>query len=212
MSNAQKFIAESLGACGFAILRGQVAYTQRPDLWATGSDASFDFMEKNLQNRLGNIQGCTTYLVRFDGIDGPLIKVLARSSDQLAQRIEWVTGFKVRQMMPESEMAGQRDQSDFPVRKKGPDRGDRYVGIVTVEGPITCSSCERINQLGDCLAFGESGIKFPLPNEPRRCLGYRPEYSVGGRTGAQLWPELAAAGDIGAGMVEGLAGAAAVVF
>lgn len=194
MSNATRFITESLGACGFAVLRGQVAFTQRPDLWATASDCAYDFADKALTNKLGNVQGCTTYLARFEGIDGPaLIKVLARSPDQLAQRIEWVTGFKASQLFLASELDGTLDQTEIRVRKKGPDRGDRYVGIVTVEGPITCSSCERINQLGECMAFGESGIKVPLPNEPRRCLSYKPEYSVGGRTGAQLWPELTTA-------------------
>jgi hypothetical protein len=204
MSKAMTYVNAALGSTGFCVIHSRVAYRLMPDSWADAMDASYDLSNKSLPAKLGSVQGCTAYLARFDGIDGPLIKVLARSGDQLAQRIEHVTGFKVRQMVPETEMTGQRDQSEFPVRKAGPSRGDRYVGIVTAAGPITCSSCERINQLGECLAFVESGIKVPLPNEPRRCLGYRPEYSVGGRTGAQLWPELTAAVNAGTGIVVGL--------
>lgn len=191
MSKGVKYITESLGSCGFAVLHGRVAYTQRSDMWATASDCSYDLSAKQLENRLGNIHGCSTYLVRFEGIESPLIKVLARSGDQLAQRIHWVTGFKVRQLMLESEMAGTLDQPEVRVRRKGADGGDRYRGVITAEGPRTCSSCDRHTIGGSCIAAADSGIHTPAPNEPRRCVSYKPTYeSHDGRTGAQLWPEL----------------------
>lgn len=195
MSKGVKFINESLGACGFAVLRGQVAYIQRPDLWATASDCGHDLSAKQLENRLSSVYGCTTYLARFEGIDGPLIKVLARSGDQLAQRIEWITGFKVRQLIPESEMAGQRDESNIPARKTFPkgntEGGDLHAGLVTAEPGRTCHQCEWSTSGRGCQKSEESQIRLPSLNEPRRCIAFRPRFeNIDGRTGAQLWPEL----------------------
>lgn len=197
MSNAQKYIAESLGSCGFAVLRGQIAYTQRPDLWATGSDASYDFQDKQLNNRLGTVIGCKTYLARFEGIDGPLIKVLARSEDQLAQRLEWVTGFRPKLLIHESEMQGQRDESNIPPRKNlsmgaSTEGGDLYQDLVTAEPGRRCTECEWSRGRG-CGNSDESGINWPALNAPRRCIAFRPVFSSNdGRLGTVLWPELAA--------------------
>lgn len=195
MSNAQKYIAESLGSTGFAVLRGQIAFTQCPHLWATASDASYDFMEKNLNNRLGTVIGCQTYLARFKGVDGPLIKILARSTDQLAQRIEWVTGFKAILLIHENEMAGVLDQADVPARKVfmigSVEGGDLYPDLVTAEPGKRCSECEFSTSGSGCTAFKESRIRYPNLNVPRRCIAYRPRYeSADARLGVQLWPEL----------------------
>ncbi len=195
MSNAQKFIAESLGACGFAVLRGQIAYTQRQDLWATASDATFDSLLKNLNNRMGTVIGCQTYLARFPGIDG-LVKVLARSPDQLAQRIQWVTGFAPSLLIHENEMAGERDLDSIPPRKNlalgaSTEGGDLYPDLVTAEPGRKCTECEWSRGRG-CGNSEESGILWPALNEPRRCIAFRPVFSSNdGRLGVHLWPELA---------------------
>jgi len=196
MSNAQKFVHEALGATGFAVLRGQVAYTQRPDLWATGSDASYDFMEKNLHNRLGSVRGCKTYLARFEGIDG-LVRVLSRSRHELEQRIQWITGLNVTLLIHESEMEGQRDLDAIPERKAYPaestEGGDLYAGVTTAEPGRTCTQCEWSAHGSGCRNSEESGIRYPALNAPRRCLAYRPRFeSSDGRLGVALWPELVA--------------------
>lgn len=194
MSNAPKYITESLGSCGFAVLRGQVAYTQRPDLWAHGLDASHDFADKSLPGKLNTFSRCSTYLARFEGVEGAsLIKVLARSPDQLAQRIEWVTGFKATVLVHESEMAGEVDRENITSRPKPVYNGDLHAGVVTAEPGRPCFDCERFSAARSCSAEKESLIQFPAPNVARRCQAYKPHYqSHDGRTGAQLWPELAA--------------------
>lgn len=196
MSNAQKYIAESLGSTGFAVLRGQIAYQQSPHLWATASDAAFDFLPKNLNNRMGTVLGTQTYLARFAGIDG-LVKVLARSPDALAQRLTWVTGFAPTILIHESEMEGQRDVDNIPPRKNlalgaSTEGGDLYPDLVTLEPGKKCTECEWSRGRG-CGNQEESGIRWPALNAPRRCIAFRPVFSSNdGRLGTVLWPELAA--------------------
>jgi hypothetical protein len=191
MSNAKKYVIESLGSTGFAVLRGQVAYTQRPDLWATASDCTYDFADKSLSNKLGELHGCTEFLVRFHGIESGLIRVLARSSDQLAQRIEWVTGYKVRQLALASELVGTIDPNDIAPRKISARTGDIHADVVTAQPGRTCSACEWFTSASSCSNAKESGILHPAANIMRRCKAYRPEFkNMDGRTGTQLWPEL----------------------
>lgn len=192
MSNAKKYIIESLGACGFAVLRSAIAFRQRPDLWATATDCGHDFIEKNLANRLSDIQGIETYLARFEGIEGPaLIKVLARNPDDLTRRIAQITGFTATLMIHESELVGTLDPDDIPARKISARTGDIHADAVTAQPGRTCSECEWFTSASSCSNVKESGILHPAANVMRRCKAYRPHFTnMDGRTGTQLWPEL----------------------
>ena len=192
MSNAKKYIIESLGACGFAVLRSAFAFRQRPDLWATAMDCSHDFLAKNLENRLSDIHGVETYLARFEGIEGStLIRVLTRSPDDLTRRIAQITGFTATLMIHESEMVGTLDPNDIPPRKISALTGDLHADVVTAQPGRTCSACEWFTSASSCSNVKESGILHPAANVMRRCKAYRPEFkNMDGRTGTQLWPEL----------------------
>lgn len=195
MSNATRFITESLGACGFAVLRGQVAYIQRPDFWAHGMDASSDFADKALPAKLNTFIGCKVYFARFAEFESGLVKVLARSDDDLARRIKQITGFTTTQLFLASELEGELDPADVPPRKvisePNPEGGDVHVGVTTKEGPRICAECEWLTIGRGCSKSAESSIQYPAPNVPRRCKAYRPQFeNMDGRNGFVLWPEL----------------------
>lgn len=195
MSKAMTYVYASLGSTGFCVIHSRVAYRLMPDSWADAIDAGYDLSNKSLPAKLSSVLGCTSYLARFEGIGGPLIKVLARSSDQLAQRIEWVTGFKVRQLILEKDMAGERDPAVIPERKtykgESEEGGDLHAGVITAEPGRTCNDCEWGLAGVGCRKSEESKIRYPALNEPRRCIAFRPVFeSRDGRIGAQLWPEL----------------------
>lgn len=195
MSKAMTYVNASLGSTGFCVIHSRVAYRLMPDSWADAMDANYDLKHKSLPAKLGSVQGCTAYLARFEGIESPLIRVLARSGDQLAQRIEWVTGFKVRQLILETDMSGEKDESNIPARKifkqERVEGGDLHAGVITAEPGRTCKECEWASAGTGCKKAEESKIRYPALNEPRRCIAFRPGFeSRDGRTGAQLWPEL----------------------
>jgi hypothetical protein len=160
-------------------------------------DASYDLNHKSLPAKLSTVQGVQVYLARFADIPGPLVKVLARSPDMLAERILWVTGFKPTLLVHESELAGQRDESTIPPRKNlslgaSTEGGDLYPDLVTAEPGRKCDECEWSRGRG-CGNSEESGINWPALNAPRRCIAFRPVFSSNdGRLGTVLWPELAA--------------------
>jgi hypothetical protein len=196
MSNAKRYVIESLAATGFAILRGSIAFRLRPDLWATGSDAGYDFIPATLTNRLSGIEGVQTFLTRFKEIDegSRFITVLARSGDDLARRIHLITGFTPELLIPESQMEGQVDLDAIPSRKvfnAATVSDDVHAGVVTKEPGRQCNGCEWMTAGLGCTNSDESGIKYPTLNLLRRCRGYRPTFeSYDQRVGATLWPEL----------------------
>lgn len=98
MNKSKLYATQALAACGFAVMASVVAYRLRPDLWASGQDCAFDFKGSGLL-----IDGAFRVMAIVDGVG--TFPVLTRSRDQLAQRIEWVTGFKVERI--EDEPAAQ---------------------------------------------------------------------------------------------------------
>lgn len=83
------YLSQSLAATGFALLDSQMAYLLRPDLWATGQDCAMDFRPEKILT----IQRVTRMTAT---IEGRRIPVLVRSTVNLAERIEEITGCKVQ--------------------------------------------------------------------------------------------------------------------
>ena len=193
MSNAKKYVIESLGSTGFAVMRGQVAYTQRPDLWATASDCTYDFADKALWNRLGDLHGCIVLLARFAEFQGVLIKILTRSEDDLARRVAQITGYHPTTLIHESELVGEIDPDSIPPRRVGSpiQSDDLHPDVVAIEPRKVCGECEWASTGSSCTNSGESGIERPAMNTPRLCKAFRPKFeSLDSRTARQLWPEL----------------------
>jgi hypothetical protein len=93
MSKTKLYATQCLAASGFAMMGAVVAYRLRPDLWASGQECAFDFKPGT------RVEDIARMLAIIPGVGN--IPVLARSTDQLAQRIEWVTGFKVEKIEDE---------------------------------------------------------------------------------------------------------------
>lgn len=91
MNKTQLYATQSLAACGFAVMASVAAFRLRPDLWASGQDCAFDFKPNSTR-----IEGTSRVMATIPGVG--IMPVLTRSTDQLAQRIEWVTGFKVEKI------------------------------------------------------------------------------------------------------------------
>jgi hypothetical protein len=191
MSKAMTYVNAALGSTGFAVLSAKVAYRLMPDNWCDAIDANHDLASKTLPAKLNSVQGCTAYLVRFAEFESGLIKVLSRSADQLAQRIEWVTGYRVRQLVLASELIGTLDPADVAPRNVSPASGDLHPDAVTAEPRKVCGECEWASTGSSCTNSGESGIERPAMNTPRLCKAFRPKFeSLDSRTARQLWPEL----------------------
>jgi len=190
---AMTYVSTTLGSTGFCVLNARIAYTLMPDKWCDVFEAHHELANKTLPAKLNSVQGCTTYLVRFAEFESGLIKVLARSSDQLAQRIEWVTGYKVRQLALASDLIGTLDPSDIPPRRVGSpiQSDDLHPDVVAIEPRKVCGECEWASIGSSCTNSGESGIEHPAMNTPRLCKAFRPRFeSHDSRTARQLWPEL----------------------
>lgn len=189
MSNAQRYVTESLAASGLAVIAGQVACTLRPDLWSSGTSAGADLARL----RTDYLVGVGRYKILFDGLNRP-VEVLARSDDRLAVRLEWLVGMQVLEI---GEVEAGKVSASAPIQTaaRAPTvdpNGDRYAEIATANPGRACTDCVNLMLNGRCRAFEKSGLEWPSPNTLRRCLQLVPEYgTMDDRTGAQLWPELA---------------------
>lgn len=85
------YTQQALAATGFAVQNSIVAWRLRPDLWASDQECGVDF-------RRVKVAGTLRMRATLAGL-GPVI-VLARSTDMLAKRIEWITGFPVSAIEP----------------------------------------------------------------------------------------------------------------
>lgn len=92
-TETKTYAHQSLAACGFAVMSGQVAWTLRPDLW--GSDRACG---SSLQTGM-TVAGTRAMVADLAGLGR--VRVLTRSTDMLAKRIEWVTGFAVNSLAEE---------------------------------------------------------------------------------------------------------------
>lgn len=192
-TKSKTYIHQSLAACGFAVLSASVAWKLRPDLWASAQDCGMDFRSADVEGT----QKVTAYLA---GI-GP-VSVLTRSLDLLDSRIEWVTGCFV-EAINDAPSVTKAAHAVAPVVVKVADmRAGKDYGIATAEGPRTCGECHNLTAGGTCKAAARCVLDFvageyrPLPNAPRKCLGFTAKFeAMDGRSGRALWPEIAAVVD-----------------
>jgi hypothetical protein len=99
--NTRAYAFNSLATTGLAIMNPRIAYELRPDLWASLQDCAIDFSRKFEAANVHRL------VATFEGY-GP-VKVLARSADNLAKRLEWIVGQKVLELGPaEPEAADPR--------------------------------------------------------------------------------------------------------
>lgn len=80
---------QCLAATGFAVMRSTVAWKLRPDLWGSAQDCGISFARVDI----ADVQRMTATLAGIGEVP-----VLTRSTDRLAERIEWVTGIKVEKI------------------------------------------------------------------------------------------------------------------
>lgn len=188
---------QSLAASGFAVIASSIAATLRPDLWTSGMECAADFSSTDAKNKLGYIMGVQRLTARLAGIDRPVL-VLTRSTDQLAQRMEWVCGYKVEQIEAEAKAtAVQTGSETATARRINPLSAVQEVQ--TKEAPRPCTECANlINEVCLAVVRGELPTQPASRNQPRLCLAYAPGYYLTSgdhrdyRTGKDLWPELLA--------------------
>ncbi|WOP14588.1 hypothetical protein [Ottowia sp. SB7-C50] len=94
MSKAVTYVNQQMAACGFAVLSGEIAATLRPDMFSSGADAGYEFSQASQRNAFANLPRAMRMIVKFEEMFRPLV-VVTRSQDDLARRIEHVTGLKV---------------------------------------------------------------------------------------------------------------------
>lgn len=200
-NNVKEYAAQCLAGAGFAIIDSEVAMTLRPDLWTSGIECHGAFASHHAPHALGALVGVQRFKVLFEGAERPLL-VLVRCSDQLQERIRWVTGRRVLDLAPEAEEIKPREpasrakwrefqQRREPVEKAPavtiPPRKERPVppdveGLVGqfAEPPRPCTACGNRNSAGTCLPAARGEFQGrptnyrPSADHPRRCLHYSP--------------------------------------
>lgn len=190
-TKANLYLDQQLAASGFAIQDSVIACTLRGDLWTSGMEASADFAPSRF--RLKDRPGVRQFIAVFKGRESRPVVVLARNSDHLALRIEWVTGLTVLDLYEEA--TGQQVPTGSELHHKPLQEvsDDVHAGVLTKEPGRTCGDCENITVGGRCKGYPASGIERPVQGTLRRCVAFTPKYdSVDSRTGRQLWPELTA--------------------
>lgn len=188
----ESYIHESLAGAGFALLDPVIAATLRPDLWGVGNggmEASWEFSHAK---NMSGLDGLRRFAVRIEGAAQD-IPVVARSSDYLAMRIEWVVGRPVLDLF---ELTENRPAAvPQPTKARAESFSiDRHPGVATAEPGRTCSSCDHLTAGHACRKAKDTGMAYPPANMPHRCLSYVPLWNAtDSRKGPQLWPELVTA-------------------
>lgn len=91
------YVTQSLAHSGLALANTEWAFKLRPDLWASAQGCMIDFGEVYQKGDLANLAimaNVHRLSVTILGSDRPA-QVLARSLDNIEQRIEWLTGARV---------------------------------------------------------------------------------------------------------------------
>ena len=88
MYRSHLYCVQSLAATGFAVMSPQVAFLLRPDLWSGIQDCVLTFDCKHKPEAVHR------RMVTFDGYGEVLI--LARSLENLEQRLQWIVGKPVQ--------------------------------------------------------------------------------------------------------------------
>lgn len=105
----QRYAAQCMAGAGFAVMDSRIAWQLRPDLWATGEDCAMSGGWKTSE-----VSGTTRLQVNIAGYG--LVLVLARSTDNLAQRIEWIVGAKAQDIQ-EAPAVGMQTKTPSPLEE-----------------------------------------------------------------------------------------------
>lgn len=94
-ARVQTYLTEQLAFTGLALLHYEMAWRMRPDLWTSLASAREDLTDAGpkLTSFIEERAGARLFEVRFGG--DRRISVIAFTSDKLAERVTWLTGFKV---------------------------------------------------------------------------------------------------------------------
>lgn len=113
-------------------MRSTVAWHLRPDLWGSAQECGASFSRTE-------IEGTQRLNVTLFGMGD--VPVLTRSLDRLAERIEWITGYKVLKI--EAEQTGGSAQESAPTitegQKKAVERIEKTKALAAQELPHDCS-------------------------------------------------------------------------
>lgn len=190
---AMTYVNAALGSTGFCVLNARIAFTLMPHKWCDVFEAQHELANRTLPAKLNSVQGCEIYLARFAEFESGLIKILARSEDDLARRVAQITGYHPTTLIHESLLVGEIDQESIPPRRVSApiQSDDLHPDVVATEPRKVCGECEWASIGSSCTNSGESGIERPAMNTPRLCKAFRPRFeSLDSRTARQLWPEL----------------------
>lgn len=192
MSKALDYIVRSLAASGVAVCHHTIAMHAAPTDWYDGVQARGELASERLRVAVGNMSGLHRFTCQLAGIPDRVM-VLARSANELARRIEWLTGRECSDLRTDTEQPAVAMVRQINERPAASPTDDRYAGRPTKEGPRTCGDCEKFTAGHACRDQHTSGLALPNPRAARRCLGFTPKFnSIDQRTGPQLWPELVA--------------------
>lgn len=190
MSKAVTYGQQCLASAGFVVWDNRVAMRVSPHLWnGDGLSCRHDFGRLYADQVLHQLLAPTCHQIslNLEGF-GPCL-VLARSLDQIEQRVLWITGLRVVPAGQEVP-APARWKDERPATQPEPN-GDRFHGVVTKQPGRACSGCDHFTTGYACRQSAVSGLERPMVNVLRRCLAFKPVYeAIDGRTGVQLWPEL----------------------
>ncbi len=95
MTLAQNYATDALAHNGFVIQHSQLAARLRPDLFSS----HVPFGLGGVVAGVARARGAKSYHVQAEGFKEPVV-VWAVSAASLAQRIEWITGLKVSEVIP----------------------------------------------------------------------------------------------------------------
>lgn len=136
MSKFVTYAYQQMAGSGFAVLSPQVAATLRPDLFSGGMEASGWLGEAHHHfavTRPGVIR-LRAKLPELANQAAPVI-VLTRSMDDLARRIEQVTGFKVQSLAPDVPAKPKPAPSPVAGRDLAAERLDKLRKLAAQELP-----------------------------------------------------------------------------
>ncbi len=217
--SVERYLHQSLGACGFAVLNADVAMRLRPDLWpGDGLECAGEFARAFKRNQFSSMPHALRLTALLVGIDRP-VPVLTRSAKRLAERIEEVTGYPVERIVEGEQIEvkesprrvkWQEMQQRHQQAQKSPaapmtPRNERAVpddvqglDIAAKEPPRFCTACDNRTGDGGCLPAirgefpGRPAHFKPTADHPRRCLHYVPgtEFSTGERRDLRTGQEL----------------------
>lgn len=184
---------QQLAATGWAAINLKIAKRLRPSLAGNfGAKDLNDFAEL----LAGRFPGVRLYQAQIESIGQ--VKVLARHPQFLAERMSWVLGFEVSDVVEiPTEATRTQATAKMPAGTSDP-LALVHASVATKEPPRPCKECGNVSSGQTCLAAqrgeieGATGDYRPDMTWPRRCLSYLPPYrSRDDRNGKALWPEIA---------------------